>query len=61
MKTYAIRCQSCGEWRWPTLLDRPRVYTCARCAAVEPSKLAARRESAAKAQKSRRGTPGDAA
>jgi hypothetical protein len=53
MPTFEIACAACGEMRWPTLPERPMTYTCVRCTAVEPSKRAARRERAAKGQKSR--------
>lgn len=62
MPTYAVRCATCGEDRWPTLPDRPDRYVCARCVAVGPATVAERKEAgqrSAATRKARQGKPQD--
>jgi|Kansoi200Nextera_1026148.scaffolds.fasta_scaffold17280_2 hypothetical protein len=44
MPTYEMRCDACGEKRWPTLPERPLTYTCARCVSVDAAQREKRRE-----------------
>jgi len=59
MPTFETRCTACGEMRWPSLPYRPAGYVCVRCASVEPSKRAARKEQGIRSHKSRQKSSSD--
>ena len=63
LTTYEVRCAQCGQLKWPRLPERPERYVCVLCRAIPPMEAAKRRETAHRAQatrKARQKTAGDA-
>ena len=46
LNTYEVECRACHEVKYPTLAERPKTYLCVLCRALDPQKLAQRRQAA---------------